>query len=173
MKKNELKLLVELMRNSKRTDRELAEVLGISAQTVSRTRSKLEKEGYIREYTAIPDFTKLGFEIFAITLIKLKQMDSETIEKARKVARMDVEKGYTETIFIERGMGMGFDGVIVSLHENYSSYLRLRERIGQYGFLEVSEVQSFIVNLADEIHYKPLTLHTIGGYLLKINEERE
>ncbi|HJW97755.1 MAG TPA: Lrp/AsnC family transcriptional regulator, partial [Candidatus Bathyarchaeia archaeon] len=71
MKDVELRLISELMKNSRRSDRELAKVLGISQPTVTRARTKLEKDGLIREYTLIPDFKKLGFHIMALIFLKL------------------------------------------------------------------------------------------------------
>ena len=62
-----LKLMTELLKNSHRSDRELARALGTSQPTVSRTREKLEKEGYINEYQIIPNFQKLGYHLFALT----------------------------------------------------------------------------------------------------------
>jgi Lrp/AsnC family transcriptional regulator for asnA, asnC and gidA len=56
----ELKLISELMKNSRRSDRALAKVLKTSQPMVTRTRARLEREGYLREYTVIPDFHKLG-----------------------------------------------------------------------------------------------------------------
>ena len=73
MKNIELRLISELMKNSRRSDRELARVLGVSQPTVSRTIKKLEKEGYIREYTMIPDFSKLGYEIMGITSLRVEE----------------------------------------------------------------------------------------------------
>jgi DNA-binding Lrp family transcriptional regulator len=48
------------MKNSRKSDRQLARAIGTSQPTVTRIRSRLEKEGYIKEYTMIPDFGKLG-----------------------------------------------------------------------------------------------------------------
>ena len=62
MKKIMMRLLLELMKDSKRSDRELAKVLGVSQPTVSRMRSRLVKEGIIREFTVIPNFVKMGYE---------------------------------------------------------------------------------------------------------------
>jgi DNA-binding Lrp family transcriptional regulator len=53
MKKIELKLLPELLNDSRRSDRDLARSLGTSQPTVTRTRIRLEKEGYLKEYTVI------------------------------------------------------------------------------------------------------------------------
>ncbi|NIO38282.1 winged helix-turn-helix transcriptional regulator, partial [Candidatus Bathyarchaeota archaeon] len=44
-------LLRELLKNSKRSDRELAKILGVSQPTVTRTRNRLEKNGMIQDYT--------------------------------------------------------------------------------------------------------------------------
>jgi len=72
MKKNEMRLLVELIKNCSRSDRKLAKVLGTSQPTVTRMRNRLVKEGVIQEFTVIPDFVKMGFEIVAVTLAKTK-----------------------------------------------------------------------------------------------------
>jgi Lrp/AsnC family leucine-responsive transcriptional regulator len=58
----ELRVLSELIKNSRISDRELGKKLRMSQPTVSRIRNKLENEGYIKEYTLIPDFQKLGYE---------------------------------------------------------------------------------------------------------------
>ena len=63
MKDVELRLISELMKNSRRSDRELAKATGVSQPTISRMIKKLEKERIIKEYTMIPDFVKLGYEI--------------------------------------------------------------------------------------------------------------
>ena len=65
-------ILYELIKNSNRSDHELSKVIGISQPTVTRLRNQLEKEGYIKEYTIIPDFKKMGYSIMAIFCIKYK-----------------------------------------------------------------------------------------------------
>lgn len=47
--------------------------IGVSQPTVSRLIRKLESEGVIREYTMIPDFSKLGYQILGLTFVKLKE----------------------------------------------------------------------------------------------------
>ena len=61
-----MSLLLELLKNSKRSDREIAKALGVSQPTVSRRRQRLVEEGMIKEFTVIPDFTKMGYEILEI-----------------------------------------------------------------------------------------------------------
>jgi DNA-binding Lrp family transcriptional regulator len=61
-----LRLLKEMLKDSKRSDREIAKSLGVSQPTVTRTRAQLEKE-YIETYTVIPDFeTRLSNPSFHI-----------------------------------------------------------------------------------------------------------
>ena len=118
MKKTEIRLLAELLKNSKKSDRELGRILGVSQPTVSRTRAKLEKDGVIQEYTIVPDFSKLGFELMAITTGRFKvTRTKETMEKA--TAYM---KKFPNILLSSRAQGMGKDAVIISLHDNFTDY---------------------------------------------------
>ena len=76
LKENELRLVCELIKNSRRSDRELAKSLDLSQPTVSRIRTKLEKRGII-QYTGTPNLKELGFEIVAITFGNLN-LDSNS-----------------------------------------------------------------------------------------------
>ena len=60
------------MKNSHRSDRELAKASGISQPTVNRLIGRLQKKGVIKEYTMVPDFGKLGFNLMAIVMFRLK-----------------------------------------------------------------------------------------------------
>jgi DNA-binding Lrp family transcriptional regulator len=85
MKDTELKLLCELMKNSRRSDRQLAKTTGLSQPTVSRAIKKLEEKGFIKEYAMIPDFSKLDFRVMAIIFTKLnKQISPDALEEIRK-----------------------------------------------------------------------------------------
>ena len=161
-----MKVLSELMRNSKQSDRELAQKLGVSQPTVSRIRGKLEKEGYIKEYTMIPDFGKLGYKIMAMTFALTRALDKDAAEKAKKTLTDSVKNKQFEFIMLERGLGLGFDGVIVSFHKDYSSYLNVLKWLRQFEFLEVEKIGSFLVDLDDEVHYRPLTFSTLARDLL-------
>jgi DNA-binding Lrp family transcriptional regulator len=86
MRSVELKLICELLKDSRRSDRELAKTIGVSQTTVSRLIKKLEKQKNFQEYTVIPDFNKLGYEILALTFIKLK--GNLTTKKWKKYANL-------------------------------------------------------------------------------------
>ncbi len=147
-------LLRELLKNSKRSDRQLAKVLGVSQPTITRTRRKLEQEGIIQEYTIIPDFRKMGFEILAITLVKMRPdlLTPEIMEEAKKYG----EK-WPNVILVSSGEGLGMTGVIVSFHKNYTEYHH-RLNLLRVDWKDFSEdIRSFIVSLGEE-EYKRLSL---------------
>jgi DNA-binding Lrp family transcriptional regulator len=173
MKSVELKLIAELMKNSRRSDRELSKAIGVSQPTVTRLRVRLEKEGYIKEYTMIPDFCKLGYRIMAITFALSRTLDKEEADKAKKLLADGVKGKQFEFIMLERGRGLGFDGVIISLHEDYSSYLNVLKWLRQFDFLDVAETDSFLVSLDDKVRYRPLTFSTLATCLLSKERKHE
>ena len=154
------KLTLELLKNSKRSDRELAKILKVSQPTISRTRHKLEKSGVIQEYTIIPDFRKLGFEIMALTFFKMgpEFFSPEFLEKARKGA----EK-VPDAILISTGEGMRMTGVIISFHMNMTDYHRHLNML-RLDYKEVLEgVQSFVMPIG-EAQFKKLSLKYLASY---------
>ena len=167
MKDIELRLIAELMKNSRRSDRDLAKTLRVSQPTVTRVRSRLEREGYLKEYTAIPDFAKLGYELAAITLVRVNDdLTEEELKQAQQITQKDMaKKAPSEIILFERGLGEKYTGAIVSYHKSYSEYSELLRRMKEYPFLNCSETLSFIVNLNDRIHYRNFTLSTIAEHL--------
>jgi len=156
------KLLIELLRDSKESDRNLAKKLGISQPTITRTRNKLEREGILKSYTIIPDWRKLGFEIFALTFTKMnpKIMSEELVEKVKKYAA-----SFPNAIFASSGEGLGMTGVIMSLHKDYRDYARkldlFRKDWGPY----MEKIQSFII-VFDEGLIKEFSFKYINESLL-------
>ena len=136
------KLLIELLRNAKASDRKLAKKLGVSQPTITRTRSKLEKEGYIKSYTIIPDWHKLGFEIMSLTFTKMNPqiISEEMISKVK-----DYANKFPNSFYATSGEGIGMTGLIMSLHKDYRDYARklalFRNDWGQY----MEDIQSFVM----------------------------
>ena len=166
MKDVELKLVCELMKNSRRSDRELAKVLGVSQPTVSRVMKKLEEQGVIKEYTMIPDFTKLGFEIMSIDFATLKEpIPEEKLVEVRKQVRQTLQTEPISSIVAMSGMGCNADRVIVAFHEDYSTYMKFLSKIRQHPLVLVDQIKSFLVNLNDRSQYLPLTLSGLADYI--------
>lgn len=172
MREIEWKIISELMKNSRLSDRELAKKIGSSQPTVTRARNRLEKEGYIKEYTMIPDFRKLGFEILAVSFVKFKNLTPERIEEVRRAGRELEKETPTPTVAIMHGMGLGQNRIFISLHKNYASFVEITEMAQRLPFVDISRVESFIVSL-DEEQYRPLSLNNLAQYLVKSREKKE
>lgn len=174
MKGIEFKVLSALVKEGRKSDRQIAKELGVSQPTVSRTRKRLEDKEFIKEYTAIPNFAKIGYQILAVTLVRLdKSLKAEEIKKARQMARETFIKTRLETVMIERGVGLGYDGILMSYHKDYTSYQKYMDALKEQPYLNLSKIDSFLINLQDEIKYRPLTFSTLAKHILKIGKEKE
>jgi DNA-binding Lrp family transcriptional regulator len=156
MKEEKLvKLLKELIRNSRRSDRELAKALRISQPTVTRNRKLAES--YVRSYTIVPEFRKIGYEILAITFAKAKTYDKRQVETKLELAKKWAMQ-HPNVFFASDGEGLGKDAVMFSVHKDYSKYADfMREYTVNFADF-VSDVQSFIVSLKTGIIIKPFDL---------------
>ena len=153
-----LGLLKEMLKNSKRSDREIANVMGVSQPTVSRIRSRLDKEGYVKTYTVIPDFGKLGYEILAFTFTKMKTYPSQ--EKAGNIVQLAQEwvNNRPNIIFAADGEGLGKDVITISFHKNYSEYADFMRTFAMEWGEIISGFESFLVSLESGYKMKPLDL---------------
>lgn len=151
MKKRMLSLLLELLRDSKRSDRELAKVLGVSQPTVSRMRSRLVKEGIIRDFTVIPDFVRMGYEIMAINCFKSKS-SKELTEKAKKwiMSKPNI-------IFAAAAQGMGKNGIMISLHRDYTDFSNFLVEVMAEDESVMKDYDTMLISLKGRI-VKPLSL---------------
>jgi DNA-binding Lrp family transcriptional regulator len=165
MKKQKLiRLLREMLRNSKRSDRELAKILGVSQPTVSRTRARIEKE-YIKTYTVIPDFEKLGYQILAFTFTKLKAYPSS--EEVEKIAQHATEwtNEHPNVIFAADGEGLEKDLIMISFHKDYAQYSDFMRNYAMYWGQIVNNFNSFLVSLGSGFKLKPLDLKYLADDL--------
>ena len=168
MRDVEQKLIAELIKNSRRSDRQLAKQLHVSQPTVTRTRNKIEKEGFIREYTIIPDFARLGYKMASITFAKLKETPSEkTFEDVGRQAAEMEKKNPSPTITAMRGIGCDADYVSVAFHKTYSEYTQYMRYLREFPHVKVDEIKSFVINLSDKDHFRYLTFSALADYLLR------
>jgi DNA-binding Lrp family transcriptional regulator len=173
MKDIELRLISELLTNSCRSDRQLAKALGVSQPTVSRMKARLEKEGYINEYTIMPNFSKLGYHLFVLTFFGWKQgVSTSEMEEAVKQAQEKARSVASNVVLIERGIGLNYNSFMGSFHKDYSSYRELTDEIKKSQYIDVARMESFIVDLDDEIHYRTLTFSTLAQHVLEAKIEK-
>lgn len=151
------------MKDSHRSDRQLAKSLGVSQPTVTRRRAMLE-ENFIEGYTVIPKFGQIGFEIAAITFLKSKLKCQTGGEKAQALQKM--KEWYTKqtnVVLVLEGRGMGWDGVCISVHENFenfASFIRAHDaELSEW----VIESQTFHADLKGGIVIKPFHLKYLSS----------
>jgi DNA-binding Lrp family transcriptional regulator len=156
----DFKILAELMKNSKTSDRTIAKNLGVSQPTITRRRARLE-EDVIDSYTVIPKFKELGFELLAFNLLqydpKVRTLpESQRIEKIRKTI-----KQHPSVIYASSGHGLKCQGVSVSIHPDYADYVAFiratQEEWGEW----VSNIHSFTVSLRSDNIIQPLTFRRL------------
>ena len=155
MKERMMRVLLEYLKDSKRSDREIAKIVGVSQPTITRMRQRLLREGVIRDFTVIPDFVKLGYEIMAIIFFKLK-VTKASIEKATKMTR-----ARPNIIFASEAEGMGKNGVIISLHKSYTDYSKFLSDFRLEGGHDLQDFDAVLISLEERI-LKPLSLTYLG-----------
>jgi len=168
----ELRLIAELMKNSRRSDRELAKALGTSQPTVGRIIKRLEKQGVIREYTMIPDFSKLGYNIMGITQMKAKEVNKEQFEEMIETEARQFEKEEVyANILAVIGANAGKNRAFVTLYKDYSAYSEAMKMVKEVSFSQGEDVESFLVDLNSE-QYRLLTMSEIARHVLQMSKNR-
>ena len=170
VKEIKLRLVAELLKDSHRSDRELAKALGVSQPTISRLTGRLRTTGIIREYTIIPDFKKLGFHICALTFANFATpSDLETMRKLIDEYGKRLSE-IPQAVMIERGIGENANGVVISLHKDYSDYVSFQNWMKQFLPQSKFVLHSFLINLDDQVHYRYLTFSTLAKHLLEMQK---
>jgi DNA-binding Lrp family transcriptional regulator len=158
----DFKILFELMKNSKMSDRQLAKKIGSSQPTITRRRVFLEKEA-IDGYTTIPKWEKIGYALLAITLIKAMGV---FVSKEYSDIRKHGLRWLAEQPNIIMGgacEGMGMNSFIISVHKNYSDHskfmLKLRLEMGDF----IDDVHTILVDLKETKRLKLLHLKYLAS----------
>lgn len=150
------KIISELLKNSKVSDRELGKKLGVSQPTISRRRAFLERELF-DGYTIVPRWDKLGYEILAVNFVKIKQ--EIATQREYETSRERGAKwlmSQPNIIMTAASRGMGMDAFNISIHKSYSEYDEwFRNFRSTWGDL-ADEFQSVLVNLRGKEVIKPL-----------------
>jgi len=158
LKPIDYKILFELMKDSHRSDRQLAKPLGVSQPTVTRRRAMLE-ENFIEGYTVIPKFGQIGFEIAAFTLIRSKLKFMSGQEKTQALEKL--REWYTKqsnVILVLDGRGLGWDAICISLHENFANFAEFIRAHDSELSDWIIESQTFNADLRGGIVIKPFHL---------------
>jgi len=147
------RLLLEYLKDLSRSDRQIAKVLGASEATVSRLKRRLVAEGLVYQFSVMPNFSKIGYEIMAFSCVKFKPEKIPEIEaRAKEWARKN-----HEILFTSRTQGMGMDALTISVHKNYADYDKFIKRNKMvFGDLMI-EAHNMLIDLKGDIT-KPFSL---------------
>lgn len=158
-RKRLLGVLAEMLKNSRLSDREMAKRLECSQPTITRARRRLEEQGYIKSYTIIPDFAKMGYQILAFTFFRMKSYPNAS-EAEKVVLRASEWVGKRpNVIFAADGQGLrGKDIVIISFHKDYPEYADFMRTLAVDWGQIVTDTESFMVSIGTGYKMKPLDL---------------
>ncbi|MGD8565260.1 MAG: Lrp/AsnC family transcriptional regulator [Candidatus Bathyarchaeota archaeon] len=169
------KIISSLMKNARMSDRQLAKEIGVSQPTVTRRRTKLEKEGYL-EYTAIPNLPKLGYDIMVFNFSKWTP-DALT----RMLPRDDFGKqvrlflsNHPNVIFGSTG-GTGLNGMnatSISFHKNYTEYSDWTKEIESVWGDYVKEFDRFIISLKSANIVRQITFKFLSDHLQQARKNK-
>ncbi len=160
-----LKVLFALMAQGVRSDKSVAKALNVSNATIFRRKKMLEQEGFIKEYTILPDFFKIGIEFIVVTIVSV---ESETMGRMAQSQIKEVQGmlwKFPEILWIMMDRGMGATNfVIISAHRNYQEYLKLSAKIREdYApMLQNIKTQSYMFYTGDGLStVKPLSFRNL------------
>jgi DNA-binding Lrp family transcriptional regulator len=154
-----IKLLFELIKNSKRSDRDLAKILGISQPTVTRLRKVLEREA-IKQYTIIPNLSYFGFDILALTFSHSKELVHPLFDKGKEWA-----KDQPNVVFISTGQGIEADALMISVHKDYADFVKFYQAFRREWGKYLQDFKIFLISLSGSVIMKHFTFnHLIGAY---------
>jgi len=152
-----LRLLFELIKNSKRSDRDLAKILDISQPTVTRLRKTLEKEA-INQYTIIPDLSYMGFDMVAFTFARSKELVHPLWEEGKKWAAQQ-----PNVVFVSTGQGADADALMVSVHKDYADFAKFYHLFRRDWSKQLQDFKIFLISIKGSIIMK----HFSFNYLVE------
>lgn len=150
-----IKLLWELIKNSKRSDRDLAKILGTSQPTVTRLRKVLERE-VILQYTLIPNFSYLSLDLIAFTFVRSKELVQPLIEKGEKWT-----KEQPNVVFASTGQGIEADALIISMHKDYTDYVKFFQNFRTDWSKHLIDFKTFFISLKGSFIMKQFTFNSV------------
>lgn len=133
-------VFLELSKNSRLSDRELAQRLKTSQPTVTRIRSRLLQEQFIDRFMALPNLQKLGLHFQAMTFVKAH--NPATIKKVAQWAQEN-----TSVVFVGEGEGIRMAQLMMhSLHGDFSEYTLFSKELKEKFAGQLADVDSFYLD---------------------------
>ncbi|MBW9141241.1 MAG: Lrp/AsnC family transcriptional regulator [Candidatus Aramenus sp.] len=117
------RLLIELLRDARTSLRRLSEEMNVSPATLHNRLTRLVQEGLIKGFTALVDYTKLGYSLSAVIMAKvdgkhLVEFEKEIANTDNVVAVYDVVGEYDVVIIAKFRSVEDLDSFLKQLLKN-------------------------------------------------------
>ncbi len=134
----DLKILRILQKDSKKTTKEIADIINLSASPVYERTRKLEKKGYIKKYVALLDKKMVRRPVTAICMVSLRYHNEGFIDKFEKQIKALDE---VQECYHMAGKVDFFLKINIQSLDLYHDFVRSKlSKIENIGFLESSFV---------------------------------
>jgi len=144
LSKREFHVLVELLKNSRISDQEIARRLNTSRPGIAKIRQRLEKKGVVLGYQPIVDFEKLGLTVHAITLYRwMDYSKQKELSEFTEFVRL-----LPEVFAFVQGEGGGKTNVVISLHATLPDFEAFVQRLKVRWKNNVDSVEMFISSIS-------------------------
>lgn len=141
----ETQVLLELLKNAKIADQEIARRIGTSRPTVIKVRKRLEKTGVITGYGVNVNYDLAGLHVLATSFVRWDNF-AKKIEMQRYI---NYVKRHPCVIRFSSGEGVGSMTMMVeSAHATLGDYELFWHDLQEKGGENVSEVQIFLSTVA-------------------------
>ena len=130
----DLRILRILQEDSKKTTKDIAEVLNLTPSPVYERIKKLEKKGYIKKYVALLDKKLLNKPVTAICMVSLRYHNEGFIDKFEKQVRIlrEVQECYHMAGKVDFFLKINLNSL-----DEYHEFVRLKlSKIENIGILE-------------------------------------
>jgi len=146
---NDKEVLRKIIAHAKIPDSKIASDIGISPQAVFKIRTKLEDLGIVKGYIPIIDFKKIGIQVLAILVIRVKS---------------DVWGSYTDDLVSERISKIPYIISAYRVADSRASHILL------IGFRDTSQKETYIAQmqtkLANQIEIKDVYTFSVDKIIV-------
>ena len=134
------KILNVLIKTSRLSYRQIAQLLKVSVATVMHHVKKLEEEKVIKQYTAVLDYEKLGYDV--AVLIEIKISKGKLFEVEKKVAH------HPSVVAVYDHTG-AFDTLIIAKFKTRLLMDKFLKQLQAYDFVERTETMLILNTLKE------------------------
>lgn len=142
--KREKQVIIELLKNGRVSDQEIARRIKTSRPTIVNIRHRLERKGIIKGYDLSLNFEKIGLRVHAITLLTWN--DYSRKKDLEKINKYIISLPCVVTYI--RGQGIGsMTKAIISIHRDLQEYEIFMGKLQEKWAKNVNSVEVFLSSI--------------------------